>query len=262
MMVLVAGIVVFIVAYQRKVMGQKFEIQENETRHQKELLSAALQTQELERARIAKDLHDEIGAMLSAVKMNVNLVGRRLKKNGVEEDPLVESRSMLDEAIVGVRRISHDLMPPALENLGLPAALEEFGKKVEKTTGLRFSLQLSRSLPKLDKETRLTLFRLVQEMTNNTLKHAEATVLELNITARAQTLHLTFSDNGKGFEVETARRSPSSLGLKSLESRTNFLKGNLEITSTPGTGTTINITTPLPGNAQLDNPTQHDQDQS
>lgn len=251
--VLVIGIVIFIVAYQRKVMRQKFEMQALETEYQKELMLANLQSQENERARIAKDLHDEIGAMLSAVKMNVNLVSRRLKQPGTETDPLAESRSMLDEAIVGVRRISHDLMPPALENLGLVTALTEFCKKISQTTGILMEFSPPPSLPTLPKETQLALFRICQEMTNNTLKHAEATQISLTLTVDQGKLTLIFSDNGKGFDVAAAKSSPSSLGLKSLESRSALLQGTLTLISHPSKGTQFKLIAPLPGHSLIEN---------
>ena len=243
MLLLSAGVILFVVIYQRRVMLQQMRMQEIEAEYQKELLSATLQTQEKERLRIAKDLHDEIGAMLSAVKMNVNLIDKRLKKQGATEIGIEDSREVIDAAIKNVRRISHDLMPPSLEKLGLTAALKEFFEKTEVMTGVDTRFSCTETPQRLDAQLELALFRIVQESVNNALKHAQASLIEASLGIDPTRIHLQIKDNGSGFDVPAAQ-AKSGLGLKSLESRTAMIGGKLQINSTPGKGTQITLTLP------------------
>ena len=240
MLLLSAGVVVFVVAYQRRVMRQRLQMQDDRERYQQELLETSYNSQEKERERIAKDLHDEVGAMLSAVKMNLHLVERKMKKQGGMEEGLGESRAMVDEVIGAVREISHDLMPPSLQKLGLAAALREFFEKMGRVSGVEMEFQLGNGVPRLEARVELGLYRIAQEVVNNALKHAEAKVIRGRLQLVGTGLELWISDNGRGFDYEQSMER-GGLGLKSLASRAESIGGNLQFNTAPGKGTEITI---------------------
>ncbi len=240
MLLLSVGVVIFVVIYQRRVMQQRIQMKDDRVRYQQELLETSYTSQEKERERIAKDLHDEVGAMLSAVKMSIHLAERRLKAQGVADEGLSESRGLIESVIGGVRQISHDLMPPSLEKLGLVPALREFFRKMGKASGLEFKFSAPDSVPRMPPSLELGLYRIVQESVNNALKHGDASAIECKLSLNEKELEMTVGDNGKGFDLSEARNR-GGLGLKSLTSRAEAIGGKLKIDSAPGKGTMIGI---------------------
>lgn len=247
MIALVGVIIFFVLVYQKRMIRQEIAMQRMETEHQKTLLNATIESQERERQRIAKDLHDEVGAMLSVIKMSLQQVERKAEQEKAKE-LTQETKEMVTETIDNVRRISKDLMPVALLKLGLPTALEDLFKKLEHLEGMKVTFSVEGTPRELPPATALGLYRVIQEALNNCLKHAEAT--EINCVLRFQPagLSLTFEDNGKGFDLEGLLKSKDStrgLGVKNIESRVNMLGGKLQHTSSPGKGTKIYIELPI-----------------
>ena len=192
MIVLVA---VFMVIYQRRLVRQRMVLQERELQYQKEVLQATVDTQEKERERIGKDLHDEVGATLSAIRMNLALLDRKLKKADSGLD-LVDAKGMLDTAIGSVRGISHDLSPPSLRNLGLDAAINAFTSRMASLAGIKCQVTSSGDPYRLPEKIELAAFRVVQELTNNSLKHAQAGNLSYELAFRPDGLAIRYSDDG------------------------------------------------------------------
>ncbi len=266
---LTISVVLFVFLYQRRVMRQHLRLQVIESEHQIDLMRSMLETQENERRRIAKDLHDDIGAVLSAAKLNLDLLARRAGREEVEPEQLKEVGQVVSGAIGDLRRISHDLMPPALEAEGLEVALQVFLHKIEVATGIktRFSFLagrekggLSAGNPEvnsgqrlgstlkefgLGREKSLSVYRMVQELTNNSLKHSGCKHIACRLQATRDFVWVEYEDDGKGFNVELARIARSSLGLKSLESRIRAMGGNWEAYSQPGAGMQVTIRIPI-----------------
>ncbi len=247
------SVILFVAFYQRKQLElevqQQKELQEMEKQMQRKMLENSLEVQEIERRRIAKNLHDEVGAILSVTKMGFNELSKKLKDQPELEIQANNTRGLLEESINMVRSISKDLVPQTLENFGLVPAIEEFIGKVQQVSGLKTSFLFSglsereRFRPNIE----LTLFRVMQELTNNTIKHAEAGEIIIELHFDKKNLHLTFRDNGKGFDYVSKMNDPKlGLGLRNIQSRLTVVNAGLDILSRPGAGTEtkINIADP------------------
>lgn len=253
-MLMLAGVIVFFVlVYQKKMIRQEVALERMKTDHQRNLLNATIETQEKERQRIAKDLHDEVGAMLSVIKMGIAQFERKAKDLPIAKKIAAETKNHVTETIENVRRISKDLMPIALMKMGLAVALQGMFEKLQHIEGLEVKFKQTGEAVRLRKNTALGLYRVIQESLNNCLKHAQASRIECYLDFEPEQLQLSFRDNGKGFDIEALLDSPDStagLGLKSIESRVNMIGGELQHTSKPGKGTQILIKLPLEGQLQ------------
>lgn len=244
MVALVGFIIFFVVVYQRRLLRQQREMQEQETAHQRELLSASIQTQEKERQRIARDLHDEIGAMLSAVKMKVSQAKRRAKEDEKLSPVLAETTDLLTDSIQNVRRISHALLPPVLDKFGLHAALKDLIEKAQTEEGPELQLRIEGEPRRFPQHQELGLFRVSQEVLNNALKHAQAKQIVLRLTFQTEGLSLEIRDDGVGFDWEKKQAESAGLGLKNIESRVLTIGGEWEAESKGGEGTRMRIQLP------------------
>ncbi len=248
MLLMALAIIFFVVIYQRRLFTQHERLQKQDLEHQQALLKASIKGQEEERERIAQDLHDEVGANLSTIKLYVGRLVSALVSDEQEPDnPLVEqTNSMVDDTIQSVRHISHDLLPPVLNEFGLIDAIQDKFDKISQTGHIKtYFLHNSPSL-RLPKFQELILYRIVQEMVNNTLKHAQATFFQLELHNADPALELTFTDDGVGFDLNKLNGQHNvshtkGLGLQGIESRVSVLGGTLNYDSAPGEGTRISI---------------------
>jgi signal transduction histidine kinase len=246
MLILAMAIIVFFVIYQRRMLTQQEEMNRREAEYQKELLKANIQSQEVERKRIASDLHDSVGALLSATKMYLKQIG--VGKLGEDLGTIKqESIGLVEETIQNVRQISHNLLPPTLERFGFVAAVEDMAEKINQADSLIFHIDcLEPQRFELEKE--VGLYRIIQELSNNTIKHAQASNINLSIDFSNNHLEIIYKDDGIGFKMED-KYDPSSrkkgLGLRSLESRATSLDANFEMQSQPGHGLSAKIIMPL-----------------
>ena len=234
-MILLAGaIFFFFVTYQKRLLKKQLEINTVKSEHQEEILRNTIFAQEKERRRIAQDLHDEVGAMLSVVKLNV----ARIEKKSQEDKPKElagETKSYLDEVISQVRRISRGLLPPSLDKLGLFFALEELVNWVNKSDQLKIVCTKSGEQFRFDSKNELAVFRVIQELLNNAIKHSGANLIHINIRFSKNYLAVLLADNGNGFDLQEKRMN--GLGLKNLESRTQLLDAEFRMKSEPDKGT-------------------------
>lgn len=234
MVLLASAIFFFFITYQKRLLKKELEINRVKAEQQEQILRNTILAQEKERRRIARDLHDEVGAMLSVVKLNIG----RIEKNVEPGKPKVlagETKSYLNETIMQVRRISRALLPPSLEKLGLFYALEELANWVNKSDEVQIKTKLTGRQIRFDVKKELGVFRIVQEILNNALKHAGATIIELNIRFSNQNLAIVVNDNGKGFNP--GEKLKTGLGLKNLESRSEIIGARFKLKSKPGKGT-------------------------
>jgi signal transduction histidine kinase len=192
--------------------------------HQHQLLKSSIQTQEEERKRIAIDLHDELGAVLSIARMHLVQIQKAEDVVAVQ-DGLQQARMLTEAALATMRRISHDLMPPQLEDFGLAKTLEAIIAQVREAKKISVSFHASDELPRWSMPVELGLYRICMEMINNTLKHAEATRISITVEQCAGQIAFSYSDNGKGLpEIVNAGH-----GLKNMEARANIIGGVLEM---------------------------------
>jgi len=207
---------------------------------QREKIFAEITIQENERKRIAGDLHDSLGPLLSAVKLNITSVDVVLPEDAAVME---KTGKYLDEIIGSMRQISYDLLPNTLERKGLVEAIREFVGQVnvKRTTNIQFYVVKEIHVPK---EKEIHIFRMIQEIVHNTLKHAQAANLQIGLSEEGGNILFLTKDDGKGFDKEKVQAASNGLGLKSLESRCEILNGVLSLESKPGAGTNYFIKIP------------------
>lgn len=234
MIILAGAIFFFFITYQKRLLKKELEINKMKTEQQEEILKNTIHAQEKERKRIAQDLHDEVGAMLSVVKLNISRFERK-SENPSSKELAVETKSYLDDVIMQVRRISRALMPPSLEKLGLDFAIEELVSWVNKTGQLEVSYWKSGNPARFDSKKELAVFRIIQELLNNAIKHAQASAISIKTRYFPGGMAISVCDNGVGFELD--KMTKTGLGLRNLESRTQIIDARIKMKSKPGKGT-------------------------
>jgi signal transduction histidine kinase len=235
MVLLALSVFFFFVTYQKKMLTKQLELNETRAKQQEEILRNTISAQEKERKRIAQDLHDEVGAMLSVVKLNVGRIEKKSEEPGAKI-LATETKTYLDEVITQVRRISRSLLPPSLEKLGLYFALEELANWVNKADQLKIICWKSGEQFRFDPKKELAVFRIVQELLNNAIKHSCASIIYINSRfSKNNNLIISVTDNGEGFNLE--EKMNTGLGLKNLESRTQIIDAKFKMKSVPGRGT-------------------------
>ena len=208
---------------------------------QREKIFAEITIRENERKRIANDLHDSLGPLLSAVKLNISSVDI---EHPTDKEILDNTAGYLDEIIGSMRRISHDLLPNTLERKGLLEAIREFIGQVNGKQVLNIQLYVVKEI-RVPREKEIHIFRMIQEIVHNTLKHAQAGNLQIGFSEEGGHLLCLTKDDGKGFDKEKVLASSQGLGLRSLESRCEILNGILSLDSMPGGGTNYFIKIPV-----------------
>ncbi|MCR8561476.1 sensor histidine kinase [Mucilaginibacter sp. BJC16-A38] len=221
----------FVIIYQRKMIKNQVELRKLHDEKQTDLLNAVFETQESERKRLAEDLHDSVGQVLSAIKLNLH----RLDKIIADKQPLLaDTRQLTDECIQEIRNIIHNVLPPVLTDYGLKEALEGLCLKIEQTTSVTVNLKKKLDDVRLKPEIELAFYRIAQELFSNAIKHSDATVINLTITKDAGWLVMEFKDNGKGFDMSDVKHG---FGLKNLESRVQLINGEVNVYTKPKNGT-------------------------
>ncbi|MBW6535104.1 MAG: sensor histidine kinase [Mariniphaga sp.] len=235
-MIILAGVVFFFfVTYQKRLLKKELEINKIKTDQQQEILKNTILSQEKERKRIAQDLHDEVGAMLSVVKLNVARIERKSGNEGAKE-LASETKTYLEDVITQVRRISRALMPPSLEKLGLDYAVKEFVTWANKSGQIEVEYWKSGQTVRLSSKKELAVFRIIQELVNNAIKHAQASKIFIKTRYASDSIAISVSDDGVGFKLD--QMTKTGLGLKNLDSRTQILDARIKLISSPGKGTT------------------------
>jgi len=205
---------------------------------------AVLEAEEKERQRIAKDLHDSVGQMMSAAKMNLSAFESEIKFQG-EEQQLAFGRiiELVDESCKEVRNVSHNMMPNALLKSNLASAVREFVDKLDQKK-LQVHLYTEGLDERLDSNIETVLYRVVQECVNNVIKHAAATTMDISLIKDKDGISATVEDNGSGFDTAD-KQKVNGMGLKNIVTRIEYLKGTVEFDSTPGKGTLVALYVPV-----------------
>ncbi len=245
---LLIALMVFFIAltlswYFRYKQKQRALLNAEIIRQQELRMRAVLETQEEERDRIARELHDGVGQMLSGLKMNWQSVLHKIIPEEKSQPPRIqEIDRILDEVYHEVRNISHQMMPKVLREIGLFAAIEDMLEKNLKKTRIEYELESIGKEEKLKPEIELNLFRVCQELLSNVIKHANADRLELQLINRKNVLLLLIEDNGKGFEYE--KNSEKGIGLLNIASRITLLRGEIKYEQAERGGTRVSIRIP------------------
>jgi signal transduction histidine kinase len=239
--------VFIIVNFKRKhqLLGQAKELQEQrilEMERQQQLLAmqSVLQGQEEERSRLARDLHDGVGGLLSGIKLS--LAG--MKGNVYLPEQSAQSLSnvilQLDHSISELRRVSHNMMPEALIRYGLREALENYCANINISGAIKVQLQTYGMDQRLEQSVEIVLYRIVQELLNNVVRHARATQVLVQLIRKQNRFSLTVEDDGIGFDNQQAN-SGTGAGMANVRARAEYLGGTVDIHSTPGQGTSVNV---------------------
>ncbi|MFN8345763.1 MAG: sensor histidine kinase [Spirosomataceae bacterium] len=238
MLIMALFIVLFVMYYQRKQIEQQMRVKDMEAEFQRKLLEVSMASTEAERRRIAQDLHDDIGALLSVTKLTFNALYGILGSKEQAERLAQQVKEALDETISHVRRISRELVPTTLERFGLPAALQEFAAKSNGNQTLRVTFGCSGDEnQRLDPKTELMLYRVAQELINNAMKHSGAKNVHVQLSLPPHHFGMVIEDNGQGFDRESVRLRPSpGLGLDSIEGRLRIINGKIHYETAPEKG--------------------------
>ena len=203
-------------------------------------VDSMLKGQEDERSRLAKDLHDGLGGLLSGVKFSLSNVRENLVMNPDSMVVFERSLDMLDTSIKELRRVAHNMMPEMLTKFGLDEALKEYCSTVNATKILKLKYQSLGMGMRLDKAKEIIVYRIVQELVSNILKHASASEAFIQLIREDNRLNVVVEDNGRGFDTAMIDKS-SGAGWANIRSRVEYLKGQMDIHSEPGKGTLVNI---------------------
>ncbi|MBS1585101.1 MAG: sensor histidine kinase [Bacteroidetes bacterium] len=233
------GILIFWLIYNRSRIQQQNQMREEILRQQQLRAKAVMDAEEMERQRIARELHDGVGQLLAATRRNIVQLQ---PPPPADSDPL----SLIDESIREVRQLSHQMMPPSLRNKSLRSAIEELAARLSQGGALKVATEfIEADSLQTSPEVTLMLYRILQEISANTIKHAGATTINIELVNHDTELTLMVYDDGKGFDKQEVMAAGGGLGLKNIEARVAYINGSLEIDSRPGKGTTYIIEVPL-----------------
>jgi signal transduction histidine kinase len=224
--------------YMKKVEQEKRDME-------KILLNAIIQAEETERKRFAKDLHDGLGPILSTVKMSLSSL-TRIEKDDQTKKILRNTDMVIDEAIKSIREISNNLSPHILNNFGLNKAMRNFINKINYSDAIKINYTSTFEDERFDSNTEVVLYRVLCELINNTIKHAEATLISISLEKIPGKISCRYKDNGKGFDINTlSPTQPSGMGYSNMVTRINSLNGSFNLTSEKEKGTKASITVPV-----------------
>lgn len=228
-----------------KISKQQEELQSQkiaELEKDKQLLAinAMLKGQEEERSRIAKDLHDGVGSLLSGAKLSFMNVKQNLRLSTENKTQFEKSLSMLDNTIGDLRKVAQNLMPEALVKFGLHEALRDFCDSMQSSSGIKVLYLQFGENRKLENTAEVFIYRIIQELVNNAIKHAGASEIIAQLTMSNSKISITVEDNGEGFD-KSKLTDAKGFGIANINYRVQYLKGTSDIVSSPGNGTSVNI---------------------
>lgn len=219
-------------------------------RLERKYLSQIIEAQENERKRISRELHDEIGQALTAIKFNLDMIDKELPQaDSVARDRLGEAKSLSSQTLIAMRQLSMDLRPTMLDDLGLIPTLRWYIQNFSNRLSIHSHFQATGFDEKMPPQIETAFYRIVQEALNNVAKHAEANHIEISVERRNGTIYASIIDNGKGFDLEKVLHPESperGFGIIGMQERVSVLGGKIEIQSRIGFGTHIRIEVPYP----------------
>ncbi|HBF87502.1 MAG TPA: histidine kinase [Bacteroidales bacterium] len=203
-------------------------------------LNATIRTEEKERRRFAKDLHDDLGPLLSTIKMSISALSNQ--KNLENKNEIIQNLDLVvDEAISSIKNISNNLSPHILNNFGLERALKSFINKINLSKSIVINYTSNVENLKLDETVEVVVYRTVCELINNTIKYADASKIEIIVTQNDKILDIIYRDNGKGFDAEILNIEKKGMGLNNIQNRIKSIKGIFEIKSSENQGVEVKI---------------------
>lgn len=233
MILLFSSVMISFVLSQRKKFKYHKEVQDLRETQQNQLIEAAIRSEEIERHRIAEALHDEVGAILSSSKLHI----QGIKTDNMDERDRQlheKGKELLNEGIQKVRGISHNLHSNILKEFGLNEAIQHFVGKLTKDTLIKTSTTMDERYATKNPENDISIYRMVQELVNNILKHANATFIDIHSVYENDFLDISIQHDGSGLsqqQFEELRYKKEGLGLKNIQNRVILLKGEIEFST-------------------------------
>ena len=238
-------LIVLLLLYNSYRLKQKNKYQQELNRQQNELFNAIVTTQDQERKRIAQDIHDSLGSLLSAAKLKLSsLEDSKEILSPDQREKYQCSLDLLDEASTELRNISHNIMPATLSKLGLKAALQNLIDKIAAHSKMQINFSAHGFDTRIEETTEISIYRIILELLNNIVKHAAAEKVTIQIIKHPAYINLMIEDNGRGFNYNKAFEEKKGIGLGNILSRVEYMNGSLEIDSATGKGTTVIIEIP------------------
>ncbi len=229
--------------YRSRQKLQQAKIDELETEKKLTATEAVLKGEEQERSRLAKDLHDGLGGMLSGIKHSLSSMKENYIMTSDNVQTLERSIDMLNSSIIEMRRVAHNMMPEILVKYGLNTALQEYCNEIGRSGVIKVNYQsLGMNDISIEQTTAVTIYRIVQELTANAVKHGEAKnlLVQAHLSTQEKLIAITVEDDGKGFDIASLKQA-SGIGWNNIQNRVDFLKGRIDITSKAGMGTSVMI---------------------
>jgi len=235
-------LIIFLITHKKKQYSNLLEKQTMENNYQNQLLQSKLEVQEQSFKYFSEEIHDNIGQLLSIVKMQLY----NIRSSSHEEEIVTKAQDcneILGKAITDLRNISHTLSSAFVSNAGLADAIEKDLEYIRSAKDVKCTLHQSGEEYELDNEKELLVFRIIQEAIANAIKHASPTAIDIYLDFKPTMIGVTIEDNGSGFN--THEHPKSGIGLNNMHVRTELLKGRLDVTSVKDKGTTIRLETPV-----------------
>lgn len=233
--IIAVALIIFFYFSRKKIIQKELEKIDLILKYQKEQLHAIIFTQEEERKRIAQDLHDDISSKLNIVSLNTHLLSTsnlsEVEKNEITENII----SLTAKALENSRKIAHNLLPPVLEKFGLNAGIEELCEEFEASKSVKVHYNNSIDFDENDIDRQLHVFRILQELMNNSLRHGKATEIWISFENKNNVPTGFYKDNGIGFDTDD-KENHKGLGMKNIDSRISFLNGTMDVNSKLGEG--------------------------
>jgi signal transduction histidine kinase len=241
MALMVMAVVVFVALYHQRGIKNRLEIAQIKSKQQEELIQSITSAQEIERKRISSQLHDEVGAALSSVNL---LVGRiRMESQGSTKEMAVDAGEQINQVMTEVRNIVQNMSPSLVEKFGLVESINEICRKLNSSGLLNASFTNNLSIDITNKRVELLIYRIVQELTNNVIKHAQCKNIIIRFETQLDNLAITVQDDGLGIDLETAF-TKKSLGLVNIKNQIEILGGSFNIVNQAIGGTVAMIQIP------------------
>jgi two-component system, NarL family, sensor kinase len=238
--IIAVGSIIIAIRYQKRLLQKQAELHKIDLDHKEALLISNIQSVEEERRRIAKDIHDELGGIFSTLFITMN----QLKTGDTQNAEIIYTgKELINTGIKSVRRIAHSIIPDELELFGLNIALENYLNPLKTAISLDYQNTLEEGL--LSSNEEIAVYRIIQELVSNTMKHAAASALSIVLEPNNDGILITYHDNGKGYDPNHEIKK-NGLGTKNIESRIIAMNAALKINTSAGNGFTCVIEIPLP----------------
>lgn len=242
MLLMAIAIVIFFIVYQKRLLNEQSRLQKIQNDYQRQLLNASIAVQEKERIRIGQDMHDEIGSSLSAISM---LVSQLPQGQSAETQLVLRIKEGLRDIINDVRNISNNLFPAVLSRFGLADALQHLVDLLSLNNDLAIELDIDSKF-KLSFDNELAIYRILQELINNVIKHADAKNLFIRLNQSNGNVHIIVRDDGCGFNItETSEMKHDGIGIKGIQARVAVMQADFQMVSGKNEGTIVEINIPI-----------------